>query len=75
MTAIIVIAIIGCIISALIEEGGFLTKFIVCAIVAAIAFLLLKWITDWELMSTLAKVSGVAAIVAAALGIIIKIFD
>lgn len=76
MTVLIIIgAIIVCGISSIVNEGGFLSKASLCGTVAAPAFLLLKWITQWDFMGTMAKISAVIAVLCALLGIIGKIVD
>lgn len=67
---IIAVAVIYVIVSSIKEDGGFLSKFGLSAFAAAIACLLLLWITDWELMLTLAKVCGAATILSVLAGII-----
>ena len=59
MTVLIVVgAIIVGTICYIVDEGSFLSKLALSALVSAIAFVILRWITGWELMTTLAKVSA-----------------
>lgn len=74
MTALIVIGlIIVGVISFVMDEGGFLAKLTLGGFVAAIAFLLLGWITDWDLMFTLAKAGAAAGVVSALINILAAI--
>lgn len=70
---VIGIAIVIAIVSMVKEEGNFWSKFALAALVAAIAFLLLQWITDWELMLTLAKVCAAGTVLSLLINIILKI--
>ena len=74
MTALIIIgaSIIGAI-CYIVDEGSFFSKLALSALVAAIAFVLLRWITNWELMTTLAKVSASTTILSTLVNIIRKI--
>ncbi|MBP3634442.1 MAG: hypothetical protein J6J43_07705 [Oscillospiraceae bacterium] len=69
------VVIVGVIISSIIDEGGFLSKFALASLAAAIGCLLILWITDLELMRTLAKICGAATVIAVLLNIIAKIAD
>ena len=74
MTALIVIgAIIVGIICYIVEDGGFFSKLALAALVASAAFALLRWVTGWELMTTLAKISATTTILSALVNIIRKI--
>ena len=74
MTALIIIgAVIFGIISYIIDEGSFFSKLALAALVAAVAFVLLGWITDWELMFHLAKVGAATAVLSTLVNIIRKI--
>ena len=76
MTALIIIgAIIVGTICYVADEGSFFSKLALAALVAAIGFVLLKWVTGWELMTTLAKVGAATAIVSTLLNILRKIVD
>ncbi len=76
MTALIVIgAIIVGSICYIVDEGSFFSKLALASLVAAIAFVLLRWITGWELMTTLAKISVATTILSALVNIIRKIAD
>ena len=76
MTALIIIgAIIVGTISYIVDEGSFFSKLALSALVAAIAFLLLRWITGWVLMTTLAKISAATTILSTLVNIIRKIVD
>lgn len=68
------VIVVGVIISTVIEEGDGLTKFTVCALIAALACLLLLWITDMEVMLTAAKVCGAVTVLSLLLKIILAIF-
>lgn len=72
---IIGVAVVWVILSTIVEEGNFLSKFALGALVAALACLLILWITDLELMRTLAKICGAATVIAVLLNIIAKIAD
>ncbi len=71
---IVVIAIIVGIISCIIEDGGVLSKLVLTAIVSSIAFLLLRWISGFEIMMTLAKVCAAAIVLLILIAILRKIF-
>ena len=72
MTAFIIIgAIVFALISIIVEEGDFFSKLALSALVAALAFLLLWWVTGWELMTTLAKL-GAAVTILSTLWVIIR---
>ena len=74
MTALIVIgAIIIGTICYIVDEGSFLSKMALAALVAAIAFVLLRWITGWEIMTTLAKVGAATTILSTLINVIRKI--
>ena len=74
MTALIVIgAIIIGTICYIVDEGSFLSKIALAALVAAIAFVLLRWITGWEIMTTLAKVGAATTILSTLINVIRKI--
>ena len=76
LTALIVIgAIIVGGICYIVDEGSFFSKLALAALVAAIAFVLLRWITGWELMTTLAKVSAATTILSTLVNIVRKIVD
>ena len=76
MTALIVIgAIIVGSICYLVDGGSFFSKLALAALVAAVAFLLLRWITGWELMTMLAKISAAMTILSTLVNIIRKIVD
>ena len=74
MTVLVIIgAIIVGIICYIIDEGSFFSKLSLAALAAAIAFIFLRWITDWELMRTFAKISAATAILSALINVIKKI--
>lgn len=74
MTVLIVIgAIIVGSICYIVDEGSFFSKLTLAALVAAIAFVLLRWITGWEWMTTLARVSTAITILSTLVNIIRKI--
>ena len=76
MTALIVIgAIIIGGICYIVDEGSFFSKLALAALVAAIAFVLLRWITGWDLMTILAKVSAATTILSTLVNIVRKIVD
>lgn len=76
MTALIIIgAIVVGIVSFIVDEGSFLTKFTLAALVAALGFVLMRWITGLAFMATIAKICGGAAVLATLVGIIGKIMD
>ena len=76
MTAVIVIlAIVIGAICYIADEGSFFSRLALAALVAAIAFVLLQWITGWEFMTTLAKLSATATILSTLVNIIRKIVD
>lgn len=76
MTALIIIgAIIVGTICHIVDEGSFFSKLALAALVAAIAFVLLRWITGWELMTTLAKFSAATTILSTLVNVIRKIVD
>lgn len=76
MTALIVIgAIIVGSICYIVDEGSFFSKLALAALVAAVAFLLLRWITGWELMTMFAKISAATTILSTLVNIIRKIVD
>lgn len=76
MTALIIIgAVIVGTIFYIADEGSFFSKLALAALVAAIAFVLLRWITGWTFMTTLAKVGAATAILSTLLNIIRKIVD
>ena len=76
MTALIVIgAIIVGTICYIVDEGSFFSKLALAALVAAVAFVLLRWITGWELMTMLAKISAATTILSTLVNIIRKIVD
>ena len=76
MTVLIIIgAVIVGIICYISDEGSFLSKLALASLVAAIALVLLRWITGRELMTTLAKVSITTTILSALINIIRKIVD
>lgn len=76
MTALIVIgAIIVGSICYIVDEGSFFSKLGLAALVAAVAFVLLRWITGWELMTALAKISAAATVLSTLANIIRKIVD
>ena len=70
---IIAIAVVWAIISAIVDEGGFLSKFALGAVLAAVACLLIFWITDLDFMITLAKICGAATVLAVLIALIGKI--
>ena len=70
---IVIAAIIFVIVDSIREEGSFLSKLALAAFVASIAFLLLKWILDWDFMLTMAKASAAITILATLFNIIAKI--
>lgn len=57
------------------DEGSVFSKLALGALVAAIAFVLLRWITGWIFMTTLAKLSATTAILSTLVNIIRKIVD
>ncbi|MBR5479309.1 MAG: hypothetical protein IKU84_03950 [Clostridia bacterium] len=71
---VIVIAIIIGAVSCIAEDGGVVSKLVLTSIVASIAFLLLRWITGFEIMITLAKVCGAAIVLLLLFAILRKIF-
>ena len=74
MTVLIVMgAIIVGAVCYIVDEGSFYSKLALSALVSAIAFVLLRWITGWELMSVLAKVSATTMILSTLVNIIRKI--
>ena len=73
MTLLIVGAIIVGLICYIVDEGSFFSKLALASLVAAVAFVLLRWITDWELMTTLAKLSAATTILSTLINIIGKI--
>lgn len=74
MTALIIIgAIVVAVVSLIVDEGGFLAKLTLSALAAALGFVLLGWITDWEFMMTMAKICGGAAVLSVLIGVIGKI--
>lgn len=76
MTVLIIIgAIIVGAISCIVDEGGFFSKLALSALAAAIAFLLLRWITGWVFMTTLAKISAATTILSTLVNIIRKIVN
>ncbi len=76
MTVLIIIgAVIVGVVCCISEEGSFFSRLALSAFVAAIAFLLLRWITGWELMTTLAKISGATTILSTLANIIRRIVD
>lgn len=76
MTALIIIgAIIVGTICHIVDEGSFFSKLALSALVAAIAFLLLRWITGWEFVTTLAKLGATTTILSALITIIRRIVD
>lgn len=75
MTALIIGAIIIGIICYIVDEGSAFSKLALSALVAAIAFVLLRWLTDWELMTTLAKIGAATTILSTLVNIIRKIVD
>ena len=76
MTALIVIgAIIVGSICYIADEGSFFSKLALAALVAAVAFVLLRWITGWEFMTTLAKVSAAMTVLSTLVNIVRKIVD
>lgn len=76
MTAVIIIgAIIVGTICYIADEGSFFSKLALAALVAAIAFVLLRWITGWVFMTTLAKIGATTTILSTLVNIIRKIVD
>ena len=76
MTAVIIIgAIVVGVISIIIDEGDFLSKLTLAALVAALGFVLLRWITGWLFMATIAKICGGIAVLATMIRTIGKIID
>ena len=76
MTALIVIgAILVGSICYIVDKGSFFSKLALAALVAAVAFVLLRWITGWEFMTTLAKISATTTILSTLINIIGKIVD
>ncbi len=67
--AIIVIAII----CTIVDEGGPFAKTVLVCGVAAIAFALIFWITDWDFLMTLVKACGVIAILSILIPILLAI--
>lgn len=76
MEYVIIIAaiIIGLIWNAL-DEGSVTVKLILAAVIVIIACLLLKWITGWDFLITLAKIGGVAIVLITLFNIIGKLFS
>ena len=70
---IVIAAIIFLVVDSIREEGSFLSKLALAAFVGSIAFLLLKWILDWDFMLTMAKASAATTILATLFNIIAKI--
>ena len=76
MTVLIIIgAIIVGTICYIVDAGSFFSKLALAALVSAIAFVLLRWITGWVLMTTFAKMSAATTILSTLVNIIRKIVD
>lgn len=72
---IIILIVLVAVISTVVSEGGFLSKLSLSAIIAAVAFMLIKWITGWTIMALFAKICGAVAILVALVAIIRKIAE
>ena len=70
---IVIVAIIYVVVDSIREEGNFLSKLALAALVASIAFLILKWILGWDFILTMAKASAATTILATLFNIIAKI--
>lgn len=72
---IIIVAILFVVISEIIDEGSFFSKLSLSALVASIAFSLLRWITGWTIMTLLAKISITVVILSALIAIIARMAE
>lgn len=70
VAAIVIIAII-CFIA---EDGGPFAKTLLACGVLAIAFVLISWITGWEIFMSLVKICGIIAILAVLIPVLLAIF-
>ena len=76
MTALIIIgAIIIGGVCYVVDEGSFFSKLALAALVAAVAFVLLRWITAWEFMTVLAKFAGATTVLSVLVNIIRKMVN
>lgn len=72
---IIIVAILFVVISEIIDEGIFFSKLSLSAFVASIAFVLLRWITSWTILTLLAKISISVVILSALIAIIARMVE